>query len=308
MNSDPRTMVQPTKQCSALEWAILQTVAYADIFDFPLTAAEIHRYLVGFSAGRAEIDAALQSRFLASRLADRDGYFILAGRESLLARRPSRMRAAARLWPRARLYGRIMASLPYVRLVAVTGALALDNVEADDDIDYLVVTAPGRLWLCRFLVVVLVKLAALDGRTICPNYFLTENALALAERNLFTAHELVQMVPLSGLPVYQRMRSLNDWTAEYLPNAEGPPPLAASREPGWETARRWTEAALSSPVGARLEAWEMRRKVAKFGRQPNVYQEASFSADWCKGHFDGHGLRILDAYCGRLQALGREIG
>src|SRR5260370_36997232 len=81
----------------------------------------------------------------------------------------------------------------------------------------------GRVWLCRAIVVGLVRTAALRGVELCPNYFLSERALVLDERNLFTAHEAAQMVPLTGIETYQRMRTLHRWTETFLPNAGGHP-------------------------------------------------------------------------------------
>ena len=158
------------------------------------------------------------------------GLYFLRGREALLGVRGERARVSARLWRRARRYGRLVGRMPFVRMVAVTGALAMDNV-ADGDIDYLVITEPGRLWLCRALVVGLVRTAAMRRVDLCPNYFLSEEAMALSERNLFTAHEVAQMVPLSGVETYQRLRSLNRWTDTYLPNAAGHPRRVSPIEP-----------------------------------------------------------------------------
>jgi hypothetical protein len=186
-------------------------------------------------------------------------------------------------------------------MVAVTGALAVDNV-ADGDIDYLIVTEPGRLWVCRAVIVALVRLAALRGVTLCPNYFLSERALDLEERTLFTAHEVTQMVPLAGMSTYQRLRDLNGWTHAFLPNAAGPPRQFPPNGRGTQP-RTVVEAALRTPVGQRIEDWEMGRKIRKLGERSNGHAEASFGPDWCKGHFGDHGQLTLSRFHQRWQLL-----
>jgi hypothetical protein len=280
----------------------VQTVAYADVFDYPLTADEIHRYLVGVPAGRGTVRAALNGR-LPRELSRCGRYFTLVGRESSVQTRKARAANAADYWRRGVHYGRRMSHLPFVRMVAVTGALAMDNM-ADDDIDYLIVTEPGRLWLCRALIVGLVRLAKLRGTELCPNYFLSERALVLNERNLFTAHEVTQMVPLAGMPVYRQIRAMNRWTFGYLPNAEGAPRRVSAAEPGRARARRLLEHTLRSPLCTPLERWEMARKVHKLGSRGSDHAEAAFGPDWCKGHFGDHGQATLARYAERLRALG----
>lgn len=288
---------------ATLARAVLDAVAYADVFDFPLTSAELHRY-VEVGASRAQVAEALRAGIRNGRLAAVNGYAVLPGRESIVAVRAGRAAVARRLWPIAAAYGRTIGRLPYVRMVAVTGALAIDNVEPDADIDYLIVTERGRLWVCRALVIALVRWARLRGHDICPNYFLSESALLLRQRNLFTAHELTQMVPLAGVDTYARLRRLNGWTSVFLPNADGPPrPTPMNDDPP----RAWMRRAVESLGRARVvdvaERWEMSRKIRKFGSRANGHGEAAFCRDWCKGHFAGHGGRILAAYGDRRATL-----
>jgi hypothetical protein len=286
-----------------LERAAVQAVAYSDIFDYPLTAAEIHRYLIGSAAPRDAVERVLHDGRLVPRcLGHRDGYFTLPGREAIVATRWRREQEAARRWRRALRYGRAIASLPFVRMVAVTGELAMDNMEPHSDIDYFIVTEPDRLWLCRLLVVAVVRSAAPRGDVICPNYLVSERALALDDRNLYTAHEVAQMVPIAGFATYRRFRELNAWVGGFLPNAGGAPRSAAAAPRGWPV-RVVAETILRTPAGARLEGWEMERKVRKLSGNGTSHPEVSFSTDWCKGHVDGHGERILTTFDERWRAV-----
>ncbi len=135
--------------------AILRTLLYADVFGFPLTETEIHHFLIGVSATPEEVQATLRnSPCLAESVECINGYYVLRGRAELVRQREARNDASLRLWSVARRYGTWMAHLPFVRMVALTGALAMRNAnDRDDDIDYLLVTKPGRVWTGRTLTV-----------------------------------------------------------------------------------------------------------------------------------------------------------
>ncbi len=119
-----------------LERSILQAVSYADVFDFPLTAGEIHYFLVGLAAAKPEVQLILDSdRLLPGHLERHKDLFTLPGRTSIVEKRQRRAAASARIWPSAIKYGRLIAQIPFVRMVAVTGALAINNAVLNDDMD-----------------------------------------------------------------------------------------------------------------------------------------------------------------------------
>lgn len=294
-------MPAPPTTLNRLEQAIWRTVAYVDLFDYPLTAVEIHRYLDSIPATATEVAKMLAgSPVLADHLSQREGFFCLPGREEIIETRRERRRRAQALWPEAVRYGRIIARLPFVRMVAVTGSLAMNNVANDADIDYFMVTEDGRLWLARALVVGIVRLAARRGVILCPNYFVAESALALPERNIYTAREIVQMVPLFGREVYQQLRQHNCWASQFMPNAAGPPLVQMPEPEPADWPQAVAELPLRTPLGAWLEQWERRRKIDKLQAQQNGSGESLFTAVICKGHFQAHQQRTLTAYQRRL--------
>ncbi len=292
-----------------LDSAILRTVLYADVFDFALTVSELHRFLMHYRAvPLAEVERALDlSPELQTVLARSGDLVALKTREALFGVRREREAMAARLWPLAQRYAAALAALPFVRMVALTGALAMRNpVSTDDDLDYLIVTRPGRVWLARLASVMLVRAVRLTGTEICPNFVLAEDALAQTRRDVYIAHEVVQAVPFFGGALYERLRAENGWTDSHLPNAIGSPHPGEVRESGWAGApvKRLLEWALGGGLGDRIEAWEKARKVRRFEAMRQAESAARVDDSQVKGHFNDHGGNVLAQYQRRLTAYG----
>lgn len=302
----------PCSRANGLAVAILQAIVYADLFDYPLKAPEIHRFLPGWSATLAEVEGCLaHDRRLGVRLGAAAPFWFLAGRDHLVAVRRQRESSAAALWASARRYAHLIAALPFVKMVAVTGALAVNNPSsAQDDIDLLIVSQKGRVWLVRGQAVLLVRAVRQLGVTLCPNYVLADHVLDFGPPSLFTAHELAQLVPLYGWDLYRRILAINHWVAHYLPNAgahgEGEPEMGALLR----SSKRVLEAALSWRPGDGLEEWEQRRKIPRLTQEAAARggADALFTPDICKGHMGDHGAKILQRFAEALAAHGLPAG
>ena len=293
----------PTERQGVVGRAIVEAATYADVFDWPLTPTEVHRFLP-IRADFGEVEEALGRPGLRRFVTSTDAYVTLAGREHLVPERSRRAAASAALWPRAIRHALAVASLPFVRMVAVTGSLAVGAASDDADVDLFIVTGDGRLWLTRAMTVAVVRAAAVRGIGLCPNYFLAESALELQDRDVFTAHELVQMVPLAGAEAYRALVGQNGWYRDFLPNHPGPPEPA--RPLHRRSVRRIAERALGGPLLDRVEAWEMDRKIARLTAGSRS-AEMQFDRATCKGHVDEHRRHALAAFQQRLAWLGEAF-
>lgn len=209
--------------------AILTTLLYSDIFDFPLTKRELWLYLCGHSLlSKPDFERALQT--LPGFIRQQDGYFFLRNRGDLVALRKQREKESSFKLQMASQIARFIFSIPTILLIGVSGSVAMKNSRKDDDIDFFIIARKNTLWLTRLLVVFLLtvtgKLRRRDeserANTFCTNMFMDEQSLSLSStrRNLYTAHEIVRMVPLYERDnTYKRFLIANKWVENYLPNS-----------------------------------------------------------------------------------------
>lgn len=214
-----------------LQKAILKTLSYADVFGYPLISKELYRFLIS-----DEVFSSVSFRKAFTRInanekrIDTNGkYFFLRGRKGIVSLRKKREKWSQKKLKIAQKVAKYLKLIPFIKMVAVTGNLAMSNAEQKDDIDLLIVTSQNRLWLTRLLTVFLVELVANRRRPkdqevedkICLNMFLAENYLSLPkkEQDLFSAHEVFQAKLLwEKERTYRKFLKANQWAQKYLPN------------------------------------------------------------------------------------------
>ena len=290
----------PESFTEKLSQAVLKTLTYSDIFDYPLTAPEVHKYLIGIKASFEGVLQALEN----GTIRRTGNYFTLSGRETIVSIRLDREARSQKLLPLALRYGRILGALPYIRMVSLTGSLAVMNISETADFDYMLVTARERVWTARAFALALNRLTRLRGYTICPNLIVSENALEWGPHDLYSARELCQMIPIMGLDVYNRLMKANRWVKTFLPNAF---PESKSLPSGMQELAPAFQSLLELPLrgklGDRFEKWEMDRKVSRFSKYAGFGEETIFNADVCQGNFHHHRSSTRDRFEKKLTVI-----
>ena len=284
-----------------LERAILETLAYSDIFEYPLRLGELHRYLT-IQAHREQVAQNLS--LLQDRVGKREGFHFLAGREEIVEIRKQRTAYSQNLLPYAMRYGRLLGRLPFIRMVALTGSLAVMNGSNKTDFDYMLVTTNGRVWTARGFALLLNRFTRIFGHTICPNLILSDAHLAWRSQDLYSARELCQMIPITGFDVYQRLMNTNAWVRDIFPNI--PPFSGNSRTPAGSLQSVF-EFPLGGGLGDRIERWEMERKIERLSKQAGFDEEVIFNAEMCQGNFDHHRRRTNNMLASRLSRFDRDV-
>jgi len=251
---------------STLDQAVLLTVLYADLFDYPLTLDELHGRLVVEQAAKPAVQAAVD-RLVGPPLARVNGFICWMGREDLVAVRQRREEAGTKAWHAAHRYARWLRRIPFVRMAAVSGSLAVNNTEKYGDVDFFCITEANRLWIARLFILPLPKITRFFHRFFphyfCPNYTLTRAHLEVLDHNLFSAHEVMQAVPLWGASVYREFREANPWAFRFLPQGPRGAPMPTPEAAPPRTTRL-LEAGLNQLGGDRLNAWLYRLFIRSY--------------------------------------------
>lgn len=293
-----RSVVRPLAEERLGLCSVVRTLVYYHIFQFPLTADELFRLSDRRWLDRGELDRAIEAA-VDTGLVLRVGAHHTLGEAALVERRQRAEARALAIQPAARRRARLIARFPWVRSVSISGTLSKGIFEPDDDVDYFVATAPGRLWLCRLGLMAFKKVFLLNSRKLfCINYFMASDRLVVPDRNLFTAMEIAWLDPVVDTGQYRNLIEANSWVAGFLPNWT--PRAANCDAPPHRRGASVCERAFAGAPGRwidertrRLFSWRNRRRYRDLG-QRRLDQTMRAEAGVSKHHprdFQGHILR-----------------
>jgi predicted nucleotidyltransferase len=198
---------------------ILATLAYFDLFDYPLTRGEIYVFLSN-KYHYDDFDHALKDLLDEGRIYQFDRFYSLKNDHYLAVRRIEGNKKAVDLIKIAASVGSILIRFPYVRGIAISGSLSKNFADEHSDIDLFIITAKNRLWIARTLMHCFKKLAFLARKEhyFCMNYYIDEQKLEIVEKSIYTAIEIGTLIPLQGETVFEKFYAENTWTRGFLPN------------------------------------------------------------------------------------------
>lgn len=277
------------------ELAVLESVIYASLFDYPLTIEQLQAGLVRVRAAADTIASWWRdSPRLQAAIECRDGWYFPAGRSDLIATRARRETVSRELLERDQRILSLVSSLPFVRMVALSGSLAHLNAEGSADLDLFVVTAPRRVWSVTVATLALAKLLGCRKR-VCMNYVVSERALKIEPEDLFSANQIIHLRPVSGHGVFERFVKANGFVRTFYPNFELPafkPSRPSGLKASFEHVLSLGPAQLGERLSRALYGWHLRRRAASWQSRDQVRLEE----DCLKLHTSSHRSATLSRF------------
>jgi hypothetical protein len=254
-----------------LERSVLKVLAYFDMFNYPLLREEVHFFL-DRHVSADELQKALKQLMSAHCIYRHGDFYSLNHDRSLVARRIKGNQKAGSLLTTAYKVSAFLYRFPFVRGVGISGSLSKNFAGERDDIDFFIITKANRLWIARTLMHLFKKLTFLAGRQhwFCMNYFVDEEAMLIEERNVFTATELLTLVPVAGNGTLDNFFHVNAWAMDYFPNATRRSNRKKYTRFPWY--KKFAEWIFSNRLGDKLDNFLMKLTSRRWKKKEEAYR------------------------------------
>ncbi|AWI25368.1 nucleotidyltransferase domain-containing protein [Flavobacterium pallidum] len=193
----------------------LKTILYFSLFRYPLKLEEICSFSI--SKDCPKIEAELVELIAKKIIFKIEDYYYPEYDPSCLEKRKNGNKMAVDALVKAKERATLISKFPFVEAVGVSGSLSKGYYDKDSDIDFFVITKPGKLWISRTFLMLYKKLFLFNSRKyFCINYFMSSSSLEVEEKNRFTATEIKTLIPFEGKMVFEEFYSKNDWVSGLL--------------------------------------------------------------------------------------------
>lgn len=273
--NDPNTANTNHHKYNIKAESILNAIAYFDIFNHPLTKKEIIN-LCENDVTVENFDHIINDLIKEGRCFNEgDFYSIQENIKQLVNQRHQKEKSANNYFKKLPFFVGLIKRFPFVRGVAISGSLSKGVMYEDGDIDYFIVTAPERLWICRSLLVLFKKVFLLNSKKyFCVNYFVDENNLEIIDKNMFTAVEISYLLPVFNTPLINKLKEENSWTKNYFPQFKHP--LSLSYHPSEKKKRKGMEVLFRPNFANQLDLWLMKMTFKRWQKKFSHFSNHKF--------------------------------
>ena len=196
---------------TALEQAVIRTVAYFDMFEYPLTHWEVYLFLYSEDRKRCtllDIEQTLEeSVLLKKKLFFQDGFVGFAGKEKTIATRQRRYVGSHHKYHIVKRFVRLAKAVPFIDLIASCNNLAFSNAKKESDLDFFIVAKKGALPFVRLSLVLLSMVFFSRPQenshedTICLSFIIDTghdelDSMARKEGDIYLTYWYATLIPL----------------------------------------------------------------------------------------------------------------
>lgn len=311
--SEPKTHDISAVRLSQHANAVMLTLMYFDVFRHPLTLDEVYRFCQWESCTLTDAAAAIEELQVAGLVKDRDGFYFIPGAEHFIDLRRERNLRAIKYSPKAEKWSRFISRFPFVRAVCISGSLSKGTMDKDGDIDYFIITEPGRLWVARTFLILFKKIFLLNSKKyFCVNYFIDTDHLSIPDRNLFAATEITFLKPMRDATAFRRFIEENRWSTIFYPNFDRSAEDVPAAHNG--ILKRYSEKLLSGKLGEWLDEKFFRITLRRWRNKFPHLDESHFEVDFrsrkhvSKHHPQGFQRVVLSKLEQKRQELQEKYG
>lgn len=312
LKTDHSKHTKPGLALPLLSRAIVRTLLYFDIFNYPLNEKEIINSLSERADNDVDINQEIKLLLQNNLIDEKDGFYFIGQEKGKVARRLDGNLLAEKFLKKAYKYSKIIGFFPFVRGVYISGSLSKGFIDKESDIDYFIITEPGRLWLTRFMLTLFKKTFLLNSRKyFCVNYFVDTNSLEIPDKNIFTATELTHLIPTYNYNLYLEILNANNWIKEYYPNF----PMRCNKDvisPSKNIITKACETALKGKAGEKLDAKCFKLTLSFWRRKFKDFDESILDLELrsrknvSKHHPQGYQGKVLTKYKEKIEAFEVE--
>jgi len=307
-----RKILEMLPDSSDLARSFIRKLLYFDIFSHPLLAKEIFEYCDFPDVKEMQGVMVLKELQNHHLIGCESGFYFIGDDTSKAAHRIEYNELARQRMTDARKYSFIAASFPFVRAVFISGTLSKNVMKPDSDIDFFIITEPGKLWICRaFLTLYKKLLLGNSHRNFCLNYFIDSNNLEIPDKNIFTATEVAFLLPMYNYSLYERFMEKNLWIRDEFPNFKPRRDEITICPPA---IKKVLEYIFDNRFGRFLDRLSFSVILSYWKRKFRDMNEKSFSLnlrsqkDVSKHHPSGFQERVISQYSAKILAFEQSSG